>query len=160
MSKHPTTSTRLGLMLKLAVEEKKQEKPQPGLFGFPGGDAQVEELVVEWIQARDASWFNLDELDFDHEYFREELSGVFLIWSAPGKCLRVGQGAIAARLDSLRRDSEIRSLSLFSPLFATWARVPEALCDGVEKYLEARFKPATGARGLEVDAIKVNDPVL
>ena len=36
----------------------------------------------------------------------------------------------------------------------------EALCDGVEKYLEARFKPATGARSLEVDAIKVNDPVL
>ena len=159
MSKHPTTSTRLGLMLKLAVEEKTREKAQPPLFGFPG-DSPVEELVVEWIQARDGTWFNLDELDFDHEYFREEISGVFLIWSAPGRCLRVGQGAIAARLESLRSDSEIRGMSLFSPLFATWARVPEALCDGVEKYLEARFKPATGARSLEVDAIKVNDPVL
>lgn len=160
MGKHPTTSNRLGLMLKLAVEEKSREQPKAPLFGFPGGDAQVEELVVEWVQARDESWFNLDELDFDHEYFRQELVGVYLVWAAPGRCLRVGQGAIAARLDAVRRDAQVRSLSLFSPLFTTWARIPEALCDGVEKYLEERFKPAAGARGLDVEAIKVNDPVL
>jgi len=158
MSKHPTTSNRLGLMLKLAVEEKAREPAKPPVYGLL--PELPLEIAVEWVQARDATWFNLDELDFDHEYFRQELTGVYVVWSAPGRCLRVGQGAIAVRLDSVRRDPQVRSLSLFSPLFATWARIPDGLCDGVEKYLEERFKPATGARGLEVDAIKVNDPVL
>ena len=155
MSKHPTTSNRLGLMLKLAVEEKTRENSQP-VFGFDDLPLPTE-VAVEWALKDDGTWFNLDEVDFAHGYFFG-LSGIYMIWNSAGRCIRVGQGTIAERLGAHRSDAEIRATSLFKPLFATWAPLPKALRDGVEKYLETRFKPATGARGLEGDAIVVNDP--
>ena len=154
MSKHPTTSNRLGLMLKLAVEEKTREKAQPHYFGFQG-DSPVEELVVEWIQARDGTWFNLDELDFDQLKVR-----IALNWSPVGKCDKLPKtherrridmtGLVADRLLAWRpvqRQELLRRGAKQTPYVFTSRRGARVLQGGTVRLVFARVMRACGIAG-------------
>src|SRR5262249_58770910 len=71
--------------------------------------------------------------------------GVYVIWyyGNPGRVVRLGQGKIADRIAAHRRDAQI---TRYRPnrLLITWAAVPPAMMDGVERYLSERYPPLVG----------------
>jgi len=58
--------------------------------------------------------------------------------------VRVGQGDIAARLAAHRTDPAITKYAGTGTLLVTWASVPAAQRDGVERYLANAWAPLVG----------------
>lgn len=110
---------------------------------------------LSWIKCEQGIWCSLGSLDLEIPYFIG-LSGVYIIWvGATSKVvLRVGQGAIAQRLDAHRRDPAIRSYLKYSPC-VTWAQVEPALIDGVEAYLGSVLNPIESQRFPDIIPINV-----
>lgn len=114
-------------------------------------------LQVNWITCnRGGSWCPLDTV----ELANITTSGVYVIWHAgsPSRVVRIGQGDVAARISAHRKDSAITKFSKQGSLFVTWAAVPAAQQDGVERYLADRWSPLVGDAFPDVTPIAVNDP--
>jgi hypothetical protein len=86
--------------------------------------------------------------------------GVYVIWhggNAP-RVVRVGQGDIAERLARHRTDRQIVQYQCRGPLMVTWAAVPRADLDGVERFLADQLQPLIGDAFPNVRPIAVNTP--
>ena len=85
-------------------------------------------------------WCELNRLDLSTI---RETDGVYVIWHGgnPGRVVRVGQGNIANRLSAHRNDPQITAYARFGTLFVTWAAVPAAQLDGVERYPGDLLRP-------------------
>ena len=83
--------------------------------------------------------------------------GVYVIWynGSPGRVVRIGQGDIAARIGIHRNDAKITG---YPNLLVTWAAVPAAQMDGVERYLANTWHPLVGDAFPDVQPIVVNSP--
>jgi len=87
-------------------------------------------------------------------------AGVYIIWheGQPGRVVKVGQGDIQERLGVHRQDQEICSYREAGILRVTWAIVPAAQRDGVERYLGDYWTPLVGDRFPDAAPIAVNQP--
>ena len=89
--------------------------------------------------------------------------GVYIVWSDGGDSLvpyaiYVGQGDVAGRITDHIKDPKIRKHTKDGDLFISWASVPAACRDGVERYLANKHSPVEGDRHPEAQPIRVNDP--
>jgi len=115
-------------------------------------------LTAKWFTCgSDSHWCSLVNLDLSGV----TESGVYIIWHEgnPGRVVYVGQGApISGRLAAHRKDSRILSYAKSGALRVTWASVPAAQRDGVERYLADKWKPLVGDAHPVAVPIAVNSP--
>ena len=85
--------------------------------------------------------------------------GVYVIWHAGPNAatVYVGQGFIRDRLTAHRNDPRIQQFSALG-LYVTWASVPSASLEAVEKYLADRLGPRVGEAHPNVLPVSVNLP--
>lgn len=111
---------------------------------------------VSWIKSTTGDYLDFETFNISGV----SGSGVYIIWHAgqPSRILKVGQGDIKARLLAHRNDRTITDFSRFGVLKVTWAIVPAAQLDGVERYLGDYWKPLVAERFPDVVPIAVNQP--
>src|SRR5262249_12958427 len=113
--------------------------------------------TLVWIKATDNDW-----LFFESFANLETVAttGVYIIWHGgqTPRVVYVGQGDICARLTVHRKDKIITAYNQFGTLRVTWAAVPAAKMDGVERYLADRLQPLVGNRHPDASPIPVNLP--
>ena len=115
-------------------------------------------LSVTWITCGDdRRWCPLKSLNLNSI---TATGGVYIIWHEgdPSRVVRVGQGDIAARLASHRKDADILAYARFGALRVTWAAVPANQRDGVEAYLADTWNPLVGEHFPDAEPIAVNSP--
>jgi hypothetical protein len=106
----------------------------------------------------DAHWCSLENLDLDSV---GDANGVYIIWhdGNPGRVVRLGKGApIKARLSAHRCDPKVLAYRRNGTLRVTWAAVPLAQRDGVERYLANKWTPLIGDAFPDAVPIAVNSP--
>jgi hypothetical protein len=114
---------------------------------------------VHWLKCGRSPnnvWCGLNTVDL--ATVRE--SGVYIIWHSgnPSKVVYVGQGdPISARLAVHRQDRRIQAYKDLD-LRVTWASLPAAQRDGVERHLANRWNPLVGDAHPDVSPIEVNSP--
>ena len=102
-------------------------------------------------------WCSLENLDLDSI---GDIAGVYIIWHEgnPGRVVRIGKGAIKDRLCAHRCDSKVLAYRRNGSLRVTWAAVPLAQRDGVERYLANTWPPLVGDAFPDAVPIAVNSP--
>jgi hypothetical protein len=111
---------------------------------------------LHWVTTFSGQWPSLSHVSLPnmHEF------GVYVIW-VPGRlkpAIRVGQGFIAERLTSHRRNPMI--VSHGRPfLHVTWAQAPQNMTDGIERYLGDTLRPIESERFPDCTPIPVNLPI-
>jgi len=110
-------------------------------------------VSLKWATLTNGDWCNLETVDLTNV----TTFGVYLIWNTNKKAVRVGQGNIADRLMTHRKDPAILN-NRVSGLYVTWASVPLQSVDGVERYLYNQYSPLVGDRAPDVLPIAVNLP--
>lgn len=115
-------------------------------------------MRLKWMKCRAAVWCTLNEIDLDHEHFRD-LSGVYVIWHAGENpaVVYVGQGIVAERLREHRNDPRVQQFAK-NRLYVSWSEVPPQSRDGVEAYLAYQWNPRVGCRRPATTPIAVNSP--
>ena len=111
-------------------------------------------LQLDWIKCNNGnSWCPLTGVDLSSV----STNGVYIIWHSgnPSRVVRVGQGDIANRLSAHRNDPAITQ---YPGLWVTWAAVPAAQRDGVERYLGDTWRPLVGDAFPNAHPIAVNSP--
>lgn len=118
------------------------------------GGMQMANLV--WRTCGGGEWCSLLRLDLSSI---TDKSGVYVIWHGGDnpRVVRVGQGDIADRLGRHRADNAILKYQSLG-LFVTWASVPAAQLDGVERYLADSWNPLVGDAFPDCVPIAVNQP--
>ncbi len=120
-------------------------------------------MQVRWITGKQGEWWSLNSLNLG-KVKRHGFHGVYVIkqrghGSNPNPCVYVGQGDIADRLSDHRNDPDMEEYGHTGELRVTWANVPAAQRDGVERYLTDILDPQEGERHPDVPSISVNLPV-
>lgn len=114
-------------------------------------------LQLDWIKSEQKSWCSFEHVNLSLPHF-DNRSGVYVIFRGDGPTVRVGQGEIRGRLTTHRSDQAILNCAKGNPLLATWATVPAAQRDGVERFLAETLKPMIGDRFPDCSPIQVNLP--
>jgi hypothetical protein len=113
-------------------------------------------LSLSWISKSTAGrWLPLKTVNLDGV----TAQGVYMIWHGgnPSRVVRVGQGDIPQRLKAHRLDPAILDYERFG-LYVTWAAVPVAQRDGVERFLANAWRPLVGDTFPQGVPIAVNSP--
>lgn len=115
-------------------------------------------MQLNWQKCKGDVWCGLLTVDLQHSHF-DNREGVYIIWHGGQnpRTVRVGQGDIRDRLGAHRRDDAVLAYKEHG-LYATWADVPKASQDGVERYLAEQLTPMVGQIFPEAEAIQVNLP--
>ncbi len=114
-------------------------------------------LMLSWIKCDGGDhWCGLELVDLTNV----TAEGVYIIWHEgnPGRVVRIGQGDIVSRLGEHKNDSEILAYRSQGVLRVTWAAVPAAQRDGVERYLADQLPPLIGDVFPDAEAIAVSAP--
>lgn len=109
--------------------------------------------TLSWVKCTGSVWCTLKRVNL---VSAKTAHGVYVIFKPSGMVVRVGQGNVAERLEDHRGNSEIMQYG--DDLLVTWAQVDQALCDGVERYLELKCHPIVGERFPQAQPIEVNLP--
>lgn len=114
-------------------------------------------LSLKWTKSEADTWLKFETFDMSTCLTS---SGVYMIWHQgnPGRVVRLGQGNIRARLGVHRNDNEITQYRARGVLLVTWAAVPAAQLDGVERHLADRWNPLVGDAFPDCQPIAVNSP--
>ena len=112
-------------------------------------------LTLQWVKSTTSSWLSFDNVDLSEVTTK----GVYIIWhqGQPGRVVYIGQGDVAARIVAHRSEPEILAYKA-KGLLVTWASVPKAQRDGVERYLANTWNPLVGDAHPDVEPIVVNSP--
>jgi len=124
-------------------------------------------LSPNWVKRTDQAWLRLEKVDLSEV----TTQGVYLIWHGAytwrdqngRECLqqsrwvRVGQGVICDRLQVHRSDAAILKYRA-GTLYVTWASIPVAQRDGVERYLGEQLNPLVAERFPQAVPIPVRLP--
>ncbi len=114
-------------------------------------------VTLGWVKFRHR-WCNLFSVDLSHAHF-EDVGGVYVAWhNGVNPVVCVGQGQIRDRLTAHRQDPDIFRKHHEKGLFVTWARLPEKMRDGVERYLIDMLNPAIVSHLPRAEPIQVNLP--
>jgi hypothetical protein len=111
---------------------------------------------TKWVRPNQNDWYCLESVDLA----AIATFGVYIIWRSGETAwtVRVGQGDIAGRLSADRQDPKVLGFSSLSRLRVTWAEVPEAHRNGMERYLVDQLHPLLGGRYSDVAPIPMNLP--
>jgi hypothetical protein len=111
-------------------------------------------LTIQWIKSQTNTWLELETFNLESA----NGAGVYVIWhdGQPAKAVKVGQGNIRDRLAAHRNDNAILRYRSHGTLRVTWAIVPAAQHDGVERYLGDYYRPLVGDRFPDAVPIPVN----
>lgn len=111
-------------------------------------------LQVQWIKSTNNTWLPFETFNIANVTGY----GVYFIWHAgnPARTVYVGQGDIKARLTAHRQNADIAQYAAKGTLYVTWATVPAAQRDGVERYLADYYQPLVGEKHPDVRPIQVN----
>lgn len=109
-----------------------------------------------WIKYSGERWCPLADLDLSSI----KQSGVYVIWHGghSPRVVYVGQGDVAARLACHRASNAIMKHAASGTLYVTWAVVPAAQRDGIERYLADRYSPLEGSSHPAAYPIAANGP--
>lgn len=93
----------------------------------------------------------------------DNLVGVYIIWLEvdPLEVVYVGQGNISERIAEHRRNEHIKQVmdEIDAALRVTWAEVPKAMLNGIERYLGELLEPLVSKEFPKEDhPIRVNLP--
>jgi hypothetical protein len=114
-------------------------------------------LTLDWVKLRDSgNWCKFHTVTLDNV----ATEGVYVIWHSgnPARVVYVGQGDVKARLTSHRLRDDICAYGKHGELHVTWAAVPAAQRDGVERHLADAWSPLVGDAHPDVLPIAVNSP--
>lgn len=111
-------------------------------------------MRLNWVTCKGDVWCTLARVNLENV----TAIGVYVIWKPgnPGHVVHVGQGDIRARLESHRNNPVITKHG--ADLVVTWAQVPAAYLDGVERFLYDKFQPIEGQRAPDAPPTPVNGP--
>lgn len=113
-------------------------------------------LELEWMRCSGNDWCSLLDVDLNSPLLQG--MGVYVIWTAWGRTIYVGQGIISERLEAHRSDPIILQFR-DGGLWVTWATVPnDDTRNGVERYLADQLRPAVGSAYPQVFPLAVNLP--
>jgi len=114
-------------------------------------------MQLVWIKCGD-DWCLLNTVNLQHHNLNG-VEGVYMIWyrGPNNPVVRVGQGVIRDRLAAHRKDAAVQAYA-DRTLPVTWAVVPAAQRDGVEKFLADQYSPLVGERFPDRIPIGVNLP--
>lgn len=113
---------------------------------------------VAWQKCKDGQWCSPLTVDLDHQAFG--VGGVYIIWhgGSNAQTVYVGQGdPVRDRIRAHRSDPKILAYKA-KGLYVTWASVPLAQRNGVERYLADKLSPLVGDAWPQVIPIAVNLP--
>lgn len=115
-------------------------------------------MNLNWTKCSGQQWCGLLRVNLNSVHFNG-LEGVYIIWhGAPNPAVvRVGQGVIRDRLMAHRQDAAILQYQS-QDLYVTWAAVPAAYRDGVERYLADKWNPKVGDAFPNATPTVVNSP--
>jgi tricorn protease-like protein len=110
-------------------------------------------MNLTWIKLTNGNWCPFRTVNLSSVVTK----GVYMIWYSgnPSRVVRVGKGDIAARIAAHRNDPQI---TVYTDLFVTWAAVPTAQMDGVERYLADMWSPLVGDAFPDAVPLAVNSP--
>ncbi len=111
-------------------------------------------MDLTWNKYGDGSWCAFHGIDLNQNHFNG-MEGVYVIWQNNGPVIRLGQGVIKDRVATYRSEGQITA---YDNLYITWASVPVAYRDSVEKYLATRLKPRVGDAFPNANPLTVNLP--
>lgn len=113
-------------------------------------------VSLNWVKLTTGGWCGFYNVKLDD--VRTE--GVYIIWHAgnPGRVVYVGQGDVRVRLLSHRQRADINGFAQLGALHVTWASVPAAQRDGVERFLADKWNPLIGDAHPQATHIAVNSP--
>lgn len=113
-------------------------------------------IQVHWTKLTSGNWCKLHTVDLQNV----TTGGVYVIWHSgnPSRVVYVGQGDVKSRLESHRMNDKICAYASHGELFVTWASVPAAQRDGVERYLADTWNPQVGDAYPQAAPIAVNSP--
>lgn len=116
-------------------------------------------MNLNWIRCEGGIWCNFFNLNLNHPHFNN-LEGIYIIWrgTPDPAVVYVGQGSIQQRILAHRNEQTINRFGQNSQLFVTWASVPAAHRDGIERYLANTWSPLVGNQHPNVTPIEVNSP--
>lgn len=119
---------------------------------------QPARIEVSWARSGPVPrvWHALETLDLSRT---NDIAGVYVIWheGKPSRTVAVGQcSSIKQSLSTCKNDEGILAYNQFGTLRATWAAVPDAYRQGVEKYLVDLLTPLMGDASADVTPIAVN----
>src|SRR5216684_632531 len=99
-------------------------------------------LEVKWIKDTEGNWLSFETFTIANV----TASGVYMIWHGgqTPRIVRLGQGDIKSRLTAHRGDNQITQYRTSGLLMVTWASVPAAQQDGVERHLANQWPPLVG----------------
>jgi hypothetical protein len=113
--------------------------------------------TINWVKCGNgANWCPFETVDLSNV----KVMGVYIIWHEgnPGRVVRLGQGDIATRIAAHRNDAAVTTYRASGILRVTWASVPAAQRDGVERYLANTWNPLIGDAFPFATPIAVNSP--
>jgi hypothetical protein len=115
-------------------------------------------ISLHWVKDTADQWLPFQTFDINSVPSWD--AGVYVIWHSgqPGRVVKVGQGVIRDRLTAHRNDPAISGYSARGQMGVTWATVPAAQRDGVERYLGDYYKPLAGDRFPDVAPMVANLP--
>ena len=100
---------------------------------------------IHWVKRGYDSWYRLNDVSADIVSSRYD--GVYIIWyfdaSRIARTVSVGNGCIAACLESARRDPEVQRYA-DRTLYATWALVRRGFRESVWVSLSQKLQPFVG----------------
>ena len=113
-------------------------------------------MQLQWIKCTGDKWCDFVGLGLA----KVTEHGVYIVWHGgeTPHAVYVGQGDVAARIADHRNDPKITRHALKGALYVTWAYVPVAQRDGIERYLADKYSPLEGDRHPEVVPLTVNSP--
>lgn len=112
---------------------------------------EKEQLNVVWQKnAQNNEWFDFLKLNLESQYFQQGRKGVFMIWNAGGRVIKIGSGNLLEQLKNLRSNPLILDYSKHGPLKVAWVAVNGVLKEeqlpGAEAFLQASYLPLLGER--------------
>lgn len=108
-------------------------------------------LKAIWLKnTRNNEWFDFLRLNLDSTYFQQGKKGVFMIWNAGGRVIKIGSGNLLDQLKNLKSNPLILDYSKNGPLKISWVAVNGVLKEeqmaGVEAFLQTSYSPALGEK--------------
>lgn len=113
-------------------------------------------MQLDWKVCQGNVWCSFMNVELDS--IPEE--GVYVIFQRNGAAIYVGQGNVAERIASHRRDASILEYDGIgqNELLITWANVEKRFRDGIEASLADYHRPVVGDAYPNAAMISVNPP--
>ena len=119
-------------------------------------------MALNWKRCSGDIWCKLNGVNLKHEYFNQDVFGVYIIWHGGTNLIKprvvyIGQGNIKDRIMYHRQHLDVQKYEHLG-LYVTWARVSDDYINNVKAYLADKWDPIVGEHHPQAPPIEVNSP--